>query len=146
MTKEEFLRTKQGFAWLRRMTPNMHRANRRDHKRWLLNPPKYVKKFINGDSEGIAGFKLERVKEWIQLNVELEKAMTEIEIDYKPKIFDDLEYCESYDGECKFLTAVKDQCSLFENCDIGNMNDPSDFPKKHQQCIKYFKKAKNENS
>lgn len=75
MTKEEFLRTKQGFAWLRRMTPNMHRANRRDHKNWLLNPPKYIKKYLNGDTESVTGHKLERVKEWIKLNAELVKVI-----------------------------------------------------------------------
>ncbi len=75
MTKEKFLRTKQGFAWLRRMTPDMHRSNRRDHKDWLLNPPRYIKKYLNGDTEGVTELKLERVKEWIKLNAELGKVI-----------------------------------------------------------------------
>ena len=67
--------------------------------------------------------------------------MSEIEIDFKPKVFDDPEYCESHDGECVHLSGANDCCSLFGGCDIGNMDDPDDFPKKHKECKAWFNDA-----
>ncbi len=64
--------------------------------------------------------------------------MPEIEIDKKPKIFDDPEYCDDdFEDTCPQIT-MKNRCKLFGN-------DFSLFEKrvKHDQCKVEWKKAQN---
>ena len=62
--------------------------------------------------------------------------MPTIKIDYKPEIFDDPEFCEGNE-ECKFLDTGC--CLLFDEPPILK---PGHYYRKHDQCLKYWMKAK----
>ena len=63
--------------------------------------------------------------------------MPEIEINYKPKVFDDPEFCEKDAKECKFLDTGC--CILFDESPIFK---PGEYYHKHQQCKDELEKVK----
>jgi len=63
--------------------------------------------------------------------------MPEIEINYKPKVFNDPEFCEKDAKECKFLDTGC--CILFDEPPIFK---PGEYYHKHQQCKDYHQKSK----
>ncbi len=66
--------------------------------------------------------------------------MREIEIDFKPKVFDDPEYCNSDTERCEYLE-MKVQCSLFKSLLGFGPNPDRNF--KCDQCKEAYQRAKN---
>lgn len=65
--------------------------------------------------------------------------MPETEINYKPKIFDDPEFCENESGRCKKLGhESEDYCYCFDR--LINFT-PNYEKKKHDECKKYYQEA-----
>ncbi len=67
--------------------------------------------------------------------------MAHIEIDKKPVIFDDLEYCRTYKGEFDHMKTEK-KCSLFNNEKLDHA-EITYYIIKCDECKAAWKKVKN---